>query len=79
MYNGHALMYIYIIFLWINGGLHGDGECRVQYSRWLNVHGKLSDREHSEIKNTVMFSTCTVFSFLYPTKYFNLPLNAFFG
>lgn len=31
-----------------------------EYSHWLNVHGQLSDREHSEIKNTVMFSTSTV-------------------
>lgn len=60
MYNGHALMYIYIIFLWINGGLHGDGECTAEYSRGLNVHGKLSDRKHCEIINTVMFSTSTV-------------------
>lgn len=26
-------------------------EDTVVYSRWLNVHGKLSDRERSEIKN----------------------------
>lgn len=43
-----------------NGSLHRDDECIAQYSRWLNVHGKLSDFEHSEIKNTIMFSTSTV-------------------
>lgn len=35
-----------------------------EYSHWLNVHGQLSDREHSEIKNTVMFSTSTVNTYL---------------
>jgi hypothetical protein len=31
-----------------------------EYSRWFNIRGKLSNREYSEIKNTVMFSTFTV-------------------
>jgi hypothetical protein len=29
-------------------------------SRWFEIHGKLSNREYSEIKNTVMFSTFAV-------------------
>lgn len=39
---------------------NGSGE---EYSLWLNVHGKLSDHEHGEIRNSVMFPplqyTCT--------------------
>lgn len=26
-----------------------------EYSRWIIVHGKLSDHEHSEIKNSNVF------------------------
>lgn len=43
-----------------NGGLHGDGEYTAQCLRCLNVHGKLSDSEHSSIKKIVMFSTSIV-------------------
>jgi hypothetical protein len=31
-----------------------------EYSRWFNIRRKLSNREYSEIKNTVMLSTFTV-------------------
>lgn len=31
-----------------------------EYLRWLNVRGKLSDREYSEIKNTEIVSTSIV-------------------
>jgi hypothetical protein len=36
-----------------------------EYSRWFNIQGKLSNCEYSEIKNTVMFSTFTVFTYTY--------------
>lgn len=48
----------------INRSLHGDGENTVEYSRWLNVYGKLSAREKSGIKNYVMFSTSTIMTFV---------------
>jgi hypothetical protein len=31
-----------------------------EYSQWFDIHGKFSNREYKEIKNTVMFSTFTV-------------------
>lgn len=34
-------------------------------SRYPNVHGKLSYREHSEIINTIIFFTSTVFGPVY--------------
>lgn len=43
-----------------NSGLHGDVEYTDQCLRCINVHGKLSDREHDSIKKIVMFSTSTV-------------------
>jgi hypothetical protein len=36
-----------------------------EYSRWFNIRGKLSNREYSEIKNTVMFSTFTVYMYMH--------------
>jgi hypothetical protein len=32
-----------------------------EYSRWLHIHGILLNREYCEFKNTVMFSTFTVY------------------
>lgn len=55
-----------------NGGIHRDGKYTVEYSQWLNVHGKLSDREHSEIKNSIMFSMSTVLKPITCTQLLNL-------
>lgn len=46
-----------------NANIHSE------YSHWLNVHGQLSDREHSEIKSKVMFSTSTVFIEFYSVSH----------
>jgi hypothetical protein len=35
-----------------------------EYSRWLYIHGKWSNREYSDIKNTVMFSTFTAYGII---------------
>jgi hypothetical protein len=36
----------------------------------MTIHGKLSNREYSEIKNTVMFSTFTVIEIKRPRQYY---------
>lgn len=56
----------------LSGFIHRDGEYTVEYSQWRNVHGKLSDCEHSEIKNSIMFSMSSVLKPITCTQLLNL-------